>query len=80
MSKYIESARKVIEMESKAIAALADRLDDNFEQAVEAMLNCSGRVIVAGMWSPLPRPSVTIEDRLNQSRLRQPTDEGPDAT
>lgn len=49
MSDLKKYAREVFETESSAIAALADRLDDNFDQAVEAILNCSGRVIVAGM-------------------------------
>lgn len=49
MSDLKKYAREVFEVESSAIAALADRLDDNFEKAVEAILNCSGRVIVAGM-------------------------------
>lgn len=42
-------ARDVIRHEAEAVAALADRLDDRFEQAVEAILNCPGRVIVTGM-------------------------------
>ncbi len=49
MKNAISHARKVFEIEAKAIAALAERLDENFEKAVEAILNCSGRVIVAGM-------------------------------
>ena len=42
-------AREVILHEAEAVAALADRLDENFEQAVEEILDCSGRVIVTGM-------------------------------
>lgn len=49
MSDLKKYARDVFEVESTAIAALAERLDDNFDHAVEAILNCSGRVIVAGM-------------------------------
>lgn len=46
LKKY---AREVFQLESEAIAALADKLDDNFNQAVDAILNLNGRVIVAGM-------------------------------
>lgn len=49
MSDYRKSAREVIEIEAEAIASLADRLDESFDKAVEAILTCKGRVIVAGM-------------------------------
>jgi arabinose-5-phosphate isomerase len=44
-----EYAREVIRHEAEAVAALAERLSESFNQAVEAILNCSGRVIVTGM-------------------------------
>ena len=49
MSKYTEYAREVILTEAEEVAALVNRLDENFDRAVEAILNCTGRVIVAGM-------------------------------
>ncbi len=42
-------ARKVLQTEAAAIAALVDRLDDRFARAVEAVRDCRGRVIVTGM-------------------------------
>ncbi len=42
-------ARKVLQTEADAILALIDRLDDRFEQAIELLLRCQGRVIVTGM-------------------------------
>jgi len=42
-------AREVIEGEAAAVARLADRLDDNFDNAVQAILDCKGRVIISGM-------------------------------
>lgn len=42
-------AREVIKKEASAISGLLDRLDENFDKAVEAILNTSGRVIVTGM-------------------------------
>jgi arabinose-5-phosphate isomerase len=49
MKDYREHAREVFETEAAAIAAIAERLDDNFNKAVQAILDCKGRVIVAGM-------------------------------
>jgi arabinose-5-phosphate isomerase len=43
------TARRVLEIEAKAIAALASRLDGAFERAAELLLDCSGRVVVTGM-------------------------------
>lgn len=42
-------ARKVLQTEAAAILALVDRLDERFEQAVQLLLDCRGRVIVTGM-------------------------------
>jgi len=39
----------VIEAEKKAVAALAERIDDQFIHACQLMLACQGRVIVTGM-------------------------------
>lgn len=44
-----EQAKRVLKIESEAIARLIDRIDDNFEQAVELILKCKGRVVVTGM-------------------------------
>jgi arabinose-5-phosphate isomerase len=42
-------ARRVLEAESRAIAALAARLDEAFERAVSAIVACTGRVVLLGM-------------------------------
>lgn len=44
-----ETARRVLAIEADAIRGLIDRLDDNFDRAVEALFACSGRVVVTGM-------------------------------
>ena len=44
-----ETARRVLTIESEAVAALAARLDPWFDQAVEILVGCKGRVVVAGM-------------------------------
>ncbi|UCC43769.1 MAG: KpsF/GutQ family sugar-phosphate isomerase [Candidatus Zixiibacteriota bacterium] len=49
MTDLLEYAREVIRLESEAVAGLAERLDENFNRAVETILECEGRVIVTGM-------------------------------
>jgi len=45
----LKKAKKTIKTEARAIAALADRLDDSFVKAVELIDCTSGRVIVTGI-------------------------------
>jgi arabinose-5-phosphate isomerase len=45
----LKTARTVLEIEARALADLLGRLDRRFEQAVEILLGCQGRVVVAGM-------------------------------
>lgn len=45
----LESARRVIQMEAAAVAALENRLGEPFIEAVGAILRASGRVIVSGV-------------------------------
>lgn len=47
--KILETARKVIAAEAKAVDALTARLDSSFTQAVQLILACTGRVVVSGM-------------------------------
>lgn len=42
-------ARNVLRIEAREIEALAQRLDQNFAQAVDLILLCVGRVVVSGM-------------------------------
>ena len=48
-SKNIDIAKNVIDIESKAVAAIADKIGKSFEDAVSSILNCSGRLIILGM-------------------------------
>jgi len=50
MSKKI--AKKVLQIERDAIAALSKRIDSSFEKAVNAICRIKGRVIVTGMGKP----------------------------
>jgi len=44
-----EQAKRVLKIEADAIAALIERVDERFEQAVALILACKGRVVVTGM-------------------------------
>ncbi|HAR59560.1 MAG TPA: D-arabinose 5-phosphate isomerase [Alcanivorax sp.] len=46
---HIATARRVLDVEARAVAALGERVSDTFEQACELLLACRGRVIVTGM-------------------------------
>jgi arabinose-5-phosphate isomerase len=48
-SILINSARRTIEIEHRAIAELPQRIDSSFVQACEILLACEGRIIVTGM-------------------------------
>ncbi len=45
----LEEAKKVLSVEAKAIDSLIERLDSNFEKAVEIIYHSSGRTVVTGM-------------------------------
>jgi arabinose-5-phosphate isomerase len=45
----LAEARRVLTEEGDAVCRLADRLDEHFTRAVEAVFRCEGRVIVCGM-------------------------------
>lgn len=45
----IEEARRVIRVEALALSAMADRIDNSFERAIDLVLTSPGRVIVSGM-------------------------------
>lgn len=49
VAKLTQLARAVLETESRAVANLVERVDDNFVRACEYMLACEGRIVVTGM-------------------------------
>ena len=44
-----QKAIETLELEAKAVAQLTERVDDDFEAAVRAILACKARVVVTGM-------------------------------
>ena len=49
MSSLTNKAREVILKESEAVRAMADRLDDNFDKAIDLLYNIKGRAIITGI-------------------------------
>lgn len=49
METIKEQGKRVLEIESRAIATLIERIDDNFVKAVNLIEGCKGRVVVSGM-------------------------------
>jgi arabinose-5-phosphate isomerase len=45
----LAEGRRVLEVESRALAALAERLDGSFARAAELIAGARGRVIVSGI-------------------------------
>ncbi|MDP1930016.1 MAG: KpsF/GutQ family sugar-phosphate isomerase, partial [Gammaproteobacteria bacterium] len=45
----VNSARRTIEIEHRAVGELLQRIDNAFVQACEIMLTCKGRIVVTGM-------------------------------
>jgi arabinose-5-phosphate isomerase len=49
MDRLISRAKEVFELEAEAINGLLLQINNDFSEAVKAILNCSGRVIVGGI-------------------------------
>ena len=48
-SRSTETARNVLETEAQAVLALIPRIDHRFDQAIELLFSCTGRVVLTGM-------------------------------
>lgn len=48
-SDAVRSARRVLAIEARGLAAMSDRLDERFDRAVEILEDCEGKVVVTGM-------------------------------
>ncbi len=49
MSKHIKAARRVLDIETKALQTLSDNLSDDFGDVVEALKTLSGRIVLTGV-------------------------------
>ncbi len=49
LKQFIEHGQKVIEIEYQAVSELKNKIDINFAQACDLLLNCQGRIVVIGM-------------------------------
>ena len=48
-TKNIQIGKNVIQIEAQAVSAIADRINQQFENAVNTILDCKGRLIVLGI-------------------------------
>lgn len=46
---FLDTARRVINTEARALNTLADSLDDSFRDGIDILMNATGRVIVTGI-------------------------------
>ena len=49
LQRALELGRRVLEIEARAVAALVERIDETFGQAIDMILRCRGRIIVSGI-------------------------------
>jgi len=52
MSDIRDFGKSVLKQEADGVARLADKLDANFDKAVEALLKCTGHAVVTGVGKP----------------------------
>ncbi len=45
----LQTGRRVLQIEARAVQALAERLDETFAQAVDVLAQCRGKIVVTGM-------------------------------
>ncbi|WP_196778370.1 KpsF/GutQ family sugar-phosphate isomerase [Thalassorhabdomicrobium marinisediminis] len=48
-ARFIDTARRVIRCEAEALSTLAEGLDDSLSDAVDLILNATGRIIISGI-------------------------------
>ena len=49
----VAEGRRVLKIEARAVQALVDRLDAQFDKAVDLLMRCKGKVVVSGMLNPI---------------------------
>ncbi|HLZ33741.1 MAG TPA: KpsF/GutQ family sugar-phosphate isomerase [Nitrospira sp.] len=47
--RSLDEGKRVLAIEARAVQALIDRLDDQFDKAVDLLFGCKGKVVVSGM-------------------------------
>ncbi|MCA8911150.1 MAG: KpsF/GutQ family sugar-phosphate isomerase [Planctomycetes bacterium] len=52
MSEIREFGKSVLKQEADGVARLGELLDENFDRAVDALLNCTGHVVITGVGKP----------------------------
>ncbi len=49
MNEFIDQAKKILQIEAKAVEALVDRIDERFVDAIDIIYSCTGKIVVTGM-------------------------------
>ena len=49
MNEFIDQAKKILQIEARAVNALVDRIDETFVDAIDIIYSCTGKIIVTGM-------------------------------
>jgi len=47
--KNIDKIKELLKKEAQAVEAIAEKLDENIDRALELILNCKGKIVVTGM-------------------------------
>ena len=75
--KIILSGKKVIELEAKALAKLSKELNNDFAEAVTAILECKGKIIISGIGKSghiAKKITSTLTSTGNQAVFLHPTE------
>ena len=49
INSICDLAKEVLQIEADSVLKLKDRIDEDYEKAIDILYNCKGRVIVTGM-------------------------------
>ena len=49
MQEFIDQAKKILQIEAKAVSALVERIDEKFVDAINIIYSCTGKIVVTGM-------------------------------
>ena len=48
----IDRSKEILKIEAESVLAMADRIDNNFANAVDLVCRCNGRVVITGVGKP----------------------------
>ena len=66
---FIASAKRTIDVERAAVAALGDRVNASFAQACRLLLACRGRIVVLGMGNSRMKDYFDLLSLIREARM-----------